>query len=379
MRPILFWVHLSLGVTAGLLVAWIAATGFLLTFRQQVTDFTERGQSRVETLPGVARLSLDLLAAKATEGKEANVSGLTLSSDSRSAVLFNLGKDEVVYVDPYTGKVLGPGAPVVRSFFRTVEGLHRWFGMTEGPAKERAHQFKAAVNLVFLFMVLSGLYLWWPRSGKAVLKFKPGLTAKARDWNQHNVLGFWISWILVVITGTGVVMSYDWANDLLYRLTGDAPPPHRQAMLPTTEGKGPGAEVRKEDHRPSRIRRDKGAQAAGWDAWATAAKIQSPGWRAISLRLPRKEGDKVMSFIQEGDSPYRRSVLSLEPDTAAVAKWEPYAEQKAGRKLRGLMKPLHIGEALGFPGQTLTAFAALGTVWMVWTGLAMAWRRWRSS
>lgn len=60
---------------------------------------------------------------------------------------------------------------------------------------------------------------------KPSLVFNPQLRGKARDWNWHNVIGFWSSGVLVVLTLTAMVMSYQWANDLLYTLTGSEPPP----------------------------------------------------------------------------------------------------------------------------------------------------------
>jgi sulfite reductase (NADPH) flavoprotein alpha-component len=41
------------------------------------------------------------------------------------------------------------------------------------------------------------------------------------------------------------------------------------------------------------------------------------------------------------------------------------------------VRGLHTGEALGFPGQTVAGLASLGGCFLVWTGFAMAWRRFR--
>ena len=41
------------------------------------------------------------------------------------------------------------------------------------------------------------------------------------------------------------------------------------------------------------------------------------------------------------------------------------------------MRGLHTGEALGFAGQTVAGLASLGGCFLVWTGFAMAWRRFR--
>ena len=73
--------------------------------------------------------------------------------------------------------------------------------------------------------------------------------------------------------------------------------------------------------------------------------------------------------------PRRRSQLSLDPATAETVKWEPYSGQSRGKQWRSWIVPLHTGRAWGPAGQTVAALAAAGAVLLVWTGLAMALRR----
>ena len=85
-------------------------------------------------------------------------------------------------------------------------------------------------NLIFLFIVLSGFYLWWPRAWtwtqfRQVLWFRGGLPSKARDFNWHHVIGYWSLVPLAVIVWSGVVIGYPWASDLTFRMAGEAPPP----------------------------------------------------------------------------------------------------------------------------------------------------------
>jgi uncharacterized iron-regulated membrane protein len=73
-------------------------------------------------------------------------------------------------------------------------------------------------------MAISGIFLWWPRSSrrgawKSVAVPSLRLRGRARDFNWHNSMGIWCAPVLAVITLTGAVMSYQWANDL---------PAHRQ-------------------------------------------------------------------------------------------------------------------------------------------------------
>lgn len=85
-------------------------------------------------------------------------------------------------------------------------------------------------------------------------------------------------------------------------------------------------------------------------------------------------------FIQEpvGWPPAPRSQLVLDPVAAEVVKWEPFAGQNMGRRLRAWVRPLHTSEAGGFLGQTIAFLASAGGAVLVWTGIALAWRRFRS-
>jgi sulfite reductase (NADPH) flavoprotein alpha-component len=99
----------------------------------------------------------------------------------------------------------------------------------------------------------------------------------------------------------------------------------------------------------------------------------------ITMRLAGRDDTPVTVSIQEPDAwnRFQRSQLTLDRATAEVVKWEPYSDNSAGRKLRTWMRGLHTGEALGIAGQTVAGVASLGGCFLVWTGLAMAWRRFR--
>jgi uncharacterized iron-regulated membrane protein len=106
------------------------------------------------------------------------------------------------------------------------------------------------------------------------------LRGKAHDWNWHNVIGFWSSAVLVILTLTAAVMSYPWANDLLYTLTGSEAP--RRGESPTA----PSSQV------AARARGQRGvgaaAQTASFDVLLARAQEQVPGWVMIMLRACRR-------------------------------------------------------------------------------------------
>ncbi|MGH7739874.1 MAG: PepSY-associated TM helix domain-containing protein [bacterium] len=382
-RKILFWIHLSVGVTAGLIIGFIAATGCLLAFRPIVTPWMESSQNRVVIPAQPIRISLNRLAALAVAGSPGlSVTGVTLASDPEASVLFNLSGDQVRYLDPYRGKVLGLGAERTRSFFKEVEGLHRWFGL-EGASRQMARQVKGVVVLLFGFMILSGWVLWWPRSW-TLASFRASLVpgfkerAKARDWNWHNAIGFWFApWLLLIVL-TGLIMLYPWANDLLYTLSGNEPPPRQvqtQAAGSLEKGKNHSRPHRNgvEKHRVKAI----SSKPISLDLLLADLNQEVPGWKSASIHLPQGARREVTVLTQEASSTrsFERGQLTLNAATGEVEKWEPYSAQNLGMKLRLWARFVHTGEAGGFWGELLAALVAFGALVMIWTGLAMAWRR----
>jgi uncharacterized iron-regulated membrane protein len=354
-RKIIFWIHLTTGVIAGLVILIMSVTGILLAFERQITDLSDRD---LRVAPGAQRLTADaLIATVRTNDSKAQPSGLTIRSDAGAPAAINLGRERTTFVNPYTGAILGEGSQKTRAFFRSVTNVHRWLGTSEGN-RALGRSITGACNFAFLFLVLSGFYLWLKRR-PIVPRFR--LTGKARYFNWHNVAGFWSAPFLFLIVLSGVLMSYQWATNLLYRLTSSELPPVRAAAA----GGGPQRE-------PSFIPPDID------HLWSIAAQ-RVPDWQTISLRFGNSPSAPLTFSIEQGrrGRPDLRSQLTLDPRTGEVVRWEPFSSFNLGRQFRSWARFVHTGEAGGFVGQTLAALVSAGACILVCTGLAMAWRRLR--
>ena len=374
LHKIIFWSHLLAGLIGGLVIFIMSATGVILMYEHQMVEYAERDVREVVPPSADARrLSLDEIVAKAREkNPKAQPTGVVLRNEPTASVAVGFGRDGATYVNPYTGTVLGEGSKL-HDWFHDVIDWHRWLG-TEGEGRATGRAITGACNLAFFWLAVTGVYLWWPRSWywrglKPSLLFNYHLRGKARDWNWHNAIGFWSSAVLVVLTLTAAVMSYPWANDLLYTLTGSEPPPRAQATSPMAQ-----AQQRRGDGEPRERK-----PLASFDAFLARAEQQAPGWIMMMMRLPPRGDGPVTLLIQEPTAPhiFARSQLQLDRSTAEIVKWEPYAAASTGRKLRIWVRGLHTGEALGVVGQTVAGLASLGGCFLVWTGFAMAWRRFR--
>lgn len=371
-RKALFWAHLAAGLAAGVVILSMAVTGILMAYEPQLTAWAEQDRRKVAVPEGAVRRPLDRLLEKAVEEtRKGRPSNMTIGSDPSASVAVSFGKaGGNLYLDPYTGSVLG-GDSRLHAFLRGVEQWHRWFAV-----RDFGKPVTGAANLGFLFLVVSGLYLWFPRRpSRAAFKAVavPGLKLKgrARDWNWHNAAGFWASALVLTTTLTGAIVSYRWASDLVHVLTGNEPPPR-----PKEEGARAGAGKDKQE-RGREGRRAEAAPMASLDTVFAKAASKVPGWAAITLRLPQKPGGPLTAQIaMPGHAgKYARSLLTFDAATAEERKWEPFADQNLGRKLRAMVVPLHTGRVAGPLGQTLALLSAAAALLLTWTGFAMAWRR----
>jgi uncharacterized iron-regulated membrane protein len=374
LRKVLFWCHLAAGVTAGLVILLMCVTGVLLAYERQISRWADtRGYAVSRPSPGAARLPAGTLLARVRESQPSapQPSAVTVygAEDAPAALSFPGGR--TLFVNPYTGEALGEGSARVRAFFRAVTDWHRWLGAS-GENRAAGRAVTGASNLIFLFIVGSGFYLWWPRrwtrnSLRAVTWFRRGQKGKVRDFNWHNVIGFWSALPLFVVVLSGVVISYTWASNLVFRVAGEEPPAQLQRPAPAG---GPGAQQQGVAPAP----------LEGLDALWARAERQVEGWRSIQMQVPPKPDAPVTFAIDRGNGgqPHLRAQLTLDRKSGDVVRWEPASNNSPGRRLRSWLRFAHTGEVYGLAGQTIAALVSLGGAFLVFTGLSLAWRRFYS-
>jgi uncharacterized iron-regulated membrane protein len=376
-RKIIFWCHLTAGVFVGLVILIMSVTGVLLTYERQITSWADtRGYIVSRPSPSSERLPPEALLAKVRQTQPASPSALTFRSDPEAPAQVSFGREHTLFVNPYTGEVLGEGSPRVRAFFRKVTDWHRWLG-AGGESRAVGRAVTGACNLAFLFIVVSGLYLWWPRKwSKSVVRgvtwFRRGLRGRARDFNWHNTLGFWSAIPLFIVVLSAVVISYTWASNLVYRLAGEEPP--ARSSTPPNASAGNTAQQRHEGDQVSE------ASLGGLNLVWARAEQQVEGWRSISLQLPSKADAPLTFSIDQGNGgqPQKRAQLTLDRKSGEVVRWEPFSSYTAGRRYRSYLRFAHTGEVAGIIGQTIAGLASAGAVALVLTGLALSWRRFRA-
>lgn len=368
LRKIIFWCHLPIGVIAGLVILNMCVTGVLLAYEKQITAWADtRGYRSAPPAAQTQHLPVETLIAKARESRGANPTAVTLKSDPAAPAEIAFGRETTLFVNPYTGTILGEGSHRVRSFFRGVTEWHRWLG-ANGENRNVARAITGACNLGFLFLVTSGFFLWWPRnwnlkSLRNVVWFRRGLPSKARDFNWHNTIGLWSAVPLFIVVLSAVVISYTWAGNLVYRVVGETPPaPRPNQQAPTSPSNSAKPVLNNLD-----------------GAWLRAEQ-QVVDWRSITLQLPSSESTPLTFNIDRGNGgqPQKRGQLVLDRATGEVVRWEPFSANTRGRQLRSILRFAHTGEVAGIIGQTIAGLVSMGGAVLVLTGLALATRRLRA-
>jgi uncharacterized iron-regulated membrane protein len=428
-RKILFWLHLIAGVVAGVIIFVMSATGVALAFEKEIIAWAERDVRRVTPSPAdVKPLGLDVLLAKVREQRSnERPTTITLEADPTIAVAVGYGRTNAFYVNPYSGEIREQGAKGTREFMHVMIDLHRYLGGHEEKNRALGKAINGACNVAFLFLAVSGLYLWWPRqwtkkilAAVGLMNFK--LRGKARDFNWHNAVGLWCAPVLIVLTATAMPISYRWAGDLIYKLTGSTPPatgagpggatPAVEVPTPPPGSRPLGMEVlfaaaQKEFPNWQQIAYRAGgrggARPGATNALAASTNASTAGATAATTERPpgnreenrermsgerterRGEGQRegrssaqpvTLTIKTQGQWPlFATTQLTLDPYTGNVLKKEGYSNQNLGRQVRSWTRFLHTGEALGVGGKFIAGLASAGALLLVWTGFALTWRR----
>jgi uncharacterized iron-regulated membrane protein len=386
LRTLIFWPHLIAGVIAGVLILTMSITGVILTYERQLIAWSDSHLRSTPPAAGAPRLGVEaLLTQVRREHPELQVTGITMGSAAdATAVVAAEGGNR--HFDIYTGQLLGESATGVRKFMSDMRVWHRYIGVA-GDNRPLAKAISGWANVFFAFIVLSGIYLWFPRKWtwqkvRPVVWFKGGLRGKARDFNWHNAIGMWSAVPLFIVVVSAVPISFRWASDAVYRAVGEQPPaPAGRAGGAGGREGAAGARAGGEASRGAARREP--ASLDGLNALWTRAEQQVPEWRTINLRVPASERAPVVFAIDKGDGgqPQHRSTLTLARQTGEVVTYEDFSSLTLGRRIRNVMRFAHTGEVLGIPGQTIAGLVSAGGVVLVWTGIALTLRRfnaWRA-
>ena len=363
-RKFLFWCHLLVGVVVGVIVFSLCLTGVLLSFERASLDWAERSAQAAAPAGQSDPLPVDELAARVAQETHGQPRNFRYLNDASAPVRIQMNGDKFITANAYTGAVIGPSAPGLRAFYHAMRTFHTALRF-ENEAFPTGHFIVDACNLSFVFLTLSGLILWWPskwnwKALRAILVMRLSLRGKARDWNWHNALGFWGFLPLLIMAGTGIVLSYGAVDKTVRQFGRDHFAAQKNPPVHPAPAAAPGAK-------------------ADWRKILATAEEAVPGWRSLTVPWGGNKPEVSIQITpgQEGEA-IRSVGLTIDKASAQLIKEQRWENQESGIRARLIMRLSHSGELGGLVGQTIAALGCLAGLLLVYTGFALTLRRFLS-
>lgn len=360
MRKIFRNIHLWLSVPFGILITLICFSGAALVFEKEVMELCHRELyfvKKVEATP----LPMEQLMTKvaATLPDSVSVTGVNISSDPERAYQVTLSKPRraSMYVDQYTGEITGKyeRAPFFNFMFR----MHRWLldSMKQDGGIFWGKMIVGTSTLMFVFVLISGVVVWWPRTRKALKNSLKIVANKGwrRFWYDLHVAGGMYALVfLLAMALTGLTWSFQWYRTGFYKTFGVEVQPsmgHGNAAANATAKGG------KRDGKPEG-REGRGAHRyspyTNWQQVYEQLAEANPDYKQISVSDGSASVAVPRFGNQRGTDRYK-----FNPRNGEITETTLYKDLDNSGKIRGWIYSVHVGSWGGMLTRILTFVAAL--------------------
>lgn len=341
-RALLAWLHLWVGLGVGAVFAITGLSGSLLVFGEELLHWQHPQIASFE--PRVdGDVLADILARESANG----LRGVHLPHAQRPVWTGFYGDGRERLFAPDDGRLL---------LERTTDNdalawlfdLHAH--LLGGEAGE---QVLGVIGWTVLGLLLTGLYLWWPKRGRMRAQLRVHRGPPVRRWlTWHRSAGVVLLPLVLLSTLTGVGMVYhDGARTLLTSMFG-------------------GGDI------PSPPTRDARRADVDWPAVLARAQAALPGAQLTRTGAPA-DGSDVVSFRVQAVGewhPNGRSTVHVDRAGRELLLVHDSTSQRIGARAAEAIYPLHIGAVGGLTVKWLTVLAGLMPSFLLVTGF-LYWRR----
>ena len=369
-------VHLYLGMFSGLVAFIVSITGCLWVFQEELRPLLYADRMYVEVPPSAHRLPVDVLIqrAEAALGNQYSAERMHIPTRPDESVYvqfrkFNTeenGRGPIWYADymayfyrvflnPYSGEVVKI-ENTKWEFFNVVVWLH--FSLLL--SYSIGHVIVGYAVLIFVIMLITGLILWWPKHKAAArqrfwFRWKSATRWKRKNYDLHNIAGFYAMIVALLIALTGLVWAFDWVDHSIQWLANGGKTIKKSAPEYTIS---PTESEEALDH----------IMAGMFTA--------HPEAQSYYLRFPRKADAPLFINVMLSQSGYgNRLNYQFDPYTGRLLEQKDFEDMNNGEKVRALNFPIHVGSILGLPGKIIAFLASLVSASQPVTGFMIWWGR----
>ncbi len=355
-------IHLYLGLAAGLVILIACLTGAILVFEKDLQMAFNK--NRYYVFQTGNKLSVDSLVSQVKmEFSGAKINSVKVYSNPERSTEINITpvakKEETkkenqtqakkqgpperqpgytIFVNPYTGAILEKYSYRETGFY-TVFALHRWL---LGGQNSIGKLIVGVSTLIFLFIILTGIILWWPKTKKVLQK---RLTLKwSAGWKRinhdlHIVLGFYSSILLFIFAFTGLAWSFEWFNKGIYKVTNSSmkpPPPPLSTYLAD-------------------------AKTVSFDQALETAKLHVGDVEYFNVSVPKDSAATMNVSVLRTNAVHESAtdMLYLDQYSGTIISKMDFADRNLGARVRSGFKPVHTGSIWGMPSKIIAFIVCL--------------------
>ena len=364
MRTIIRKIHLWLGLITGPIVLIVALTGCIYAFQEEIQNLTQpyrfvEKQDKAYLPPSELRD----IAEKELPGKHLHAIMYIKEGYAAKAIFYSFNEYYfIVYINPYSGEILKTH-DVENSFFGFILEGHFYLWLP----KHIGQPVVAISTLLFFILLISGLLLWWPRNKYNLgqkFKIKFNGSWKRKNYDLHSVIGFYASFIALILIITGLVWGFEWfRNSYYYTISGgEKYIDYYEPDSDTTQN------VQSLNNEVNAI--DK--------VWAIMKK-EYPQTDWIEIHLPETSESPIAANTNEDQSTYWKidyryfDQYTLK-ELSVDHQWGRLDESDFGQTLMRMNYDIHVGGIFGLWGKTLMFFVSLliaslpVTGFLIWYG-----------
>jgi uncharacterized iron-regulated membrane protein len=354
MRKLLFNLHLYIALVIGLFILILSLTGAMVAFGPELDALFNPKLFHVEprnTPPLLFHTLAGIVSRKF--GEPVTTLRMPDRPDHSYSATVARGTTQV-FLNGYTGEILGTRSPV--TFLAKTLQFHKRLAPTIGKGwPKTGNKIVAIACWAMLFLLLSGLYLWWPYQRFSV-KWSGSLRRVMFD--LHNAIGIYAFVFLLMLTITGLAVSYDEEiTEYLYKVTDTKPIARSMPSTPIA-----------------------GATPITPEEAVEIAKKELAGASPITVTVPAgPQGSYNITMHFPEDHTNRgglgRSWVSVDQYSGKVLVAQNSRTAPGPTRTRMINRAIHTGDIFGVPSRLIATLSSLLVLVQAVSGVIMWLKR----
>lgn len=370
---IITWLHLWLGLISGIVVLILGITGCLYTFQTEITNYVHNKELFIAS-PSSSQHALPLHIlkekAQAALGKDFQINYIYCYNNPHKAwefLAYRPGNQDAItfpgsvdyyrsaFVNPYTGQVTGQ-INYMHNFFIIVKYIHWSLFLST----KYGQPVTGWATLIFVISLITGFIMWFPKRWNKAEKNKAFTVKWKATWKRlnhdlHNVLGFYVVVMALILALTGMVYSFTWFQSAVYAAGSLSVNPPAMKLYQSS------ASSENNTHPLDK-------------AFLTAIN-QNPSAKRFLVSLPATaQAPLTIRAYHKKEVYFDANTLYFDQYSGKSLGTQFYKNMNNGEKLIMMNYDLHVGSIGGLPGKTIAFLVSLVcaslpvTGFIIWIG-----------